>query len=42
MGIPRPVPTVVTGVKVVSRVNGWKICFWNSSDMPNPVSSTTI
>ena len=38
MDIPRPVPWIPLVVEVLSRVKESKISFWNSFDMPMPLS----
>lgn len=41
MAMPRPVPSVRCTRWVSSRAKDSKIFFWNSSDIPMPVSLTT-
>ena len=38
IGIPRPVPANLVRLPVCSCANGSKICFWNASVIPIPVS----
>ncbi len=40
MASPRPVPWMPLTVALCSLVNGSKMCFWNSSVMPMPLSRT--
>ena len=37
-----PLPSTLLTVEVRSRSKGSKICFWNSCDIPMPLSATVI